>query len=310
MDVKPTHEIIDEALNRPWDIEEDLASSFYPDFREAHRRKLRPLIILTETIDRIVPGFILQLLARNEAGHSGTSGHELDPALLEKKIQERNERILEHLEIRKLLIELTREELELEDSTSLDGLEEHQLRTIYDQALRYNLSMDLQLDFIYRRLARASGKLPGFIIGKLAQMALTPFLCARITEHLPPAQAGPLARHFPDDFLSEVSLYLDADRIAPIAGYIKERTLRSVIQLMLRKHYFRNLGEINDNLERSLSLRLATELKNPGDIARVFSFMNNIELMNEIFSSYGAGQKEEVRQSLAELDPPKAQMLK
>ena len=74
---------------------------------------------------------------------------------------------------------------------------------------------------------------------------------------------------------------------------------------MLVKDYFHNLALVNDVNEESLSVRLSLRVKNAHQVAKVISFMQNMDRIKLLAGKYDPGFRKKIADNLIHLSPEK-----
>ncbi|MCK9247643.1 MAG: hypothetical protein M0P31_01500 [Solirubrobacteraceae bacterium] len=94
-----------------------------------------------------------------------------------------------------------------------------------------------------RKVAFAAKAVPGAIAARLAQIALGPVLCARVTGLLDPRKAVDIARRVPDAFLADIAVELDPRRAATVIAAIPVDTIARVARILSGRRAWVEMGQ-------------------------------------------------------------------
>lgn len=125
---------------------------------------------------------------------------------------------------------------------------------------------------VYEGMARTTRFIPNFLLGKLSA-GMSPYVLARVTEHLEPKAAAALSKAYEPALLAEISLHLSAQLAANIASHTDVDTLTAITSLLAKKGLARRLGEISDALDEQLLGKLVDRIGDPERIAAVAAHM-------------------------------------
>ncbi len=137
---------------------------------------------------------------------------------------------------------------------------------------------------LYESMAKTTRFVPGFLLGKLSQ-GLSPYVLARITEHLEPKNAAALSKSYEPALLAEISLHLKAELAAAIAAYTDIETLTVITETLGKKGLSRRLGEISDLLEDKMLEKLTNRIKDPERLASVAAYMTRTDKLTRLSRS-------------------------
>ena len=108
----------------------------------------------------------------------------------------------------------------------------------------------------FRRLARLSHLAPAPITAKVAEVAFSPLLGARVAAVMEPEQAIRLAARLSPRFLTDVSTRLDPVRAAPIIRGLPVRTVVDVGRRLLEREEFLPLGRFVSVVDTDVALEV------------------------------------------------------
>lgn len=189
---------------------------------------------------------------------------------------------------KKKIIEKIREDLLASDP--MDYLEElslPSLELLSRQIDAYNQRIRDEQNPIFSTMAFTTQFLPNFIVAKISQEMLTPYIVGQITNHFKPKEAAKIAMHFRKDYLGEVAIYADKKQVALITQELPFETAFSVMMEMIRKNYFARLGELADLLPPALLIQFLTRLKEKDHLLKIVEHMQNTELIRATLEKIG-----------------------
>lgn len=134
---------------------------------------------------------------------------------------------------------------------------------------------------LYETMAKATRFIPNFVLRSLSG-GLTPYVQARVTEHLEPKAAAALAKHLKSSELAEIALHLEAQVVAKVAAYQELDTLVEITNLIASKGLARKLGEISDALDERMLEKLIDRIRDPDQLASVAAHMTALEKLRNI----------------------------
>lgn len=177
----------------------------------------------------------------------------------------------------------TLKELWLTDSdlSFLESLDEGVLARLAAEVKAHSARVEASLRPLYETMARATRFIPNFMVQRLGG-SLSPYVRARITEHLEPKSAAALAKHIPPDELAEISLHLEASLVAQIAVHQDVDTLIVITGLIAQKGLARRLGEISDALDERMLEKVVERMRDPERLAQVAAHMTATEKLSRI----------------------------
>jgi len=170
----------------------------------------------------------------------------------------------------------TLKELWLTDSdlSFLEQLDPDALTRITDEVKAHSKRVQADQSAVFEGMARTTRFIPNFLLGKLSG-GLSPYVLARITEHLEPKNAAALSKAYDPALLAEISLHLDAHLAAKIASYTDLDTLTIITNTLAKKGLSRRLGEISDALDERMLEKLVARINDPERIASVAAHMTS-----------------------------------
>lgn len=134
---------------------------------------------------------------------------------------------------------------------------------------------------VYESMARATKFIPGFMLNKLGRN-MSPYVRARIAECMEPKAAASTTKHIPTDELAEISLHLDAWRVAEIAVYQDIQTLTVITDYIAERGLVRRLGEVSDALDEKLLAKLVDRMPDAERLASIAVHMTAKDKLRRI----------------------------
>jgi predicted regulator of amino acid metabolism with ACT domain len=134
---------------------------------------------------------------------------------------------------------------------------------------------------LYETMAKATRFIPNFVLRSFSGN-LTPYIQARVTEHLEPKAAAALAKDLPNPVLAEIALHLEAPVVAKVAAHQDIGTLVEITELIAKKGLARKLGEISDALDERLLEKLIERIRDPERLASVAAHMTATKKLQHI----------------------------
>lgn len=174
----------------------------------------------------------------------------------------------------------------------LDKLDSGELELLAKEIDDYNSRTRENQKPVYQTMAFTSQFLPNFMVAKISQEMLTPYIIGQVTNHFKPKDAAKIAVHFRKDFLGEVSVYAEKSHLALITQELPFDTAFSVFQEMLKKEYYSRIGELADLLPAELLVRFLKKFPDHGEIEKIIHHMQNTELVSEVLKKVGYDSRE------------------
>lgn len=134
---------------------------------------------------------------------------------------------------------------------------------------------------VYEVMAKATRFIPNFMLAKLSN-GLTPYIMARICEHLDPKSATALSKNYDAATLAEIALHLDTQLVAAIAKLQDLDTLLSVTEALIKKGLYRRLAEVSDALDDNILQKMVERIRDPERIAAVASHMQSMSKLTSL----------------------------
>jgi len=140
---------------------------------------------------------------------------------------------------------------------------------------------------IFSTMAFATQFLPNFLVAKLSQEMLTPYIVGQVTNHFKPKEAARIALHFRKDFLGEVAIHADKNQVALITQELPFDVACQVMMEMVRKDYFARLGELADLLPVGLLVRFLMQFEQKAHLQKILEHMKDTELIQAVLKKIG-----------------------
>jgi hypothetical protein len=189
-----------------------------------------------------------------------------------------------------------------EDLAYLSKLDAGEIKDLSEQIEQYQSRVEEAQKPIYQTMAFATQFLPNFLVAKISQEMLTPFVIGQVTNCFKPKDAAKIATHFRKEFLGEVALYADRKHTAAITVELPFDIAYGVMTEMIRKGYFSRLGELADELPESLLMRFLQKFTSPSDVAKIAMHMTNTGMIQSIFSKEKEDRRNAVIAELKRMD--------
>jgi hypothetical protein len=133
----------------------------------------------------------------------------------------------------------------------------------------------------FSTLAVISGILPKYLSAKIAQEMLGPRMVARMTSYIPAKRAIAIAQLLRIDFLSEVAIHLEPDRVVEIIEGSPNFMLINICRKLLEKGLFDIVGAFSDHLSKQKLKVLSEKLDDPHGLVQIAQKMQNKERIIE-----------------------------
>ena len=153
---------------------------------------------------------------------------------------------------------------------------------------------------VYKVMASACKFVPNFIIAKLAQDYLSPYIIGQVTPYLDPKAAAAIGKAIRSDYLGKTTMYVAPEITAQIATNMGMPHIYNVFEEMDKMGYYHRLGEITDFLaEKEI---LAILKKNPGTnlLYKTVQYMKNEKIIRVIAKNVSAEDKRIIHDKLEE----------
>jgi len=160
------------------------------------------------------------------------------------------------------------------DLTFLHDLEPAMLARITSEVQAADQRLKAGQHALFESIAKVTRYIPNFLLSKFSG-SLSPYVMAKITEHLEPKEAASLSKLYEPTLLAEISLHLDAKFAAAIASYTDVDTLTIITETLAKKGLSRRLGEISDALDEKLLGKLVERIGDPEKLASVAAHMTS-----------------------------------
>lgn len=135
----------------------------------------------------------------------------------------------------------------------------------------------------FRRIAKLAASVPAPLSARIAQMALTPLLGARVAAVMEPTLAVKLAQSLDVSYLADLSAVLDPLRAESIIARMPgDKVVEIGATLIDRKHYFA-LGRFVSVIEPDIAMRVV-EHADGLDLLQVALFADDVEALDRLVS--------------------------
>ena len=151
---------------------------------------------------------------------------------------------------------------------------------------------------VFKIMATATAFLPNFLISKLAQEMLTPYLVAQVTNHLSPRDAAKIGVYFEKPFLGEVALYAEIQHVAAITKEMPFDVAFTILDNMLKKNYHHRIAQIADRLPIDLLVRFLAKFKDAEPVAKIMQYMENTATIDAVFGKESPERKALIQEVL------------
>jgi uncharacterized protein YqgC (DUF456 family) len=259
------NELLEDQI--PPGVDADLVP-FYQQLASEKRNNIEPLLKFIEGALSLIPGFLRDnLLKKAEESDSG------------KQLPDYTEFCHE------LARETGKHYFQAEDLSTLihdacgihppAGLVLEELQEVYCRSIYHEKQFDSALDVVYRRMAHVAQMLPNFLVGPIAQLALSPYIGAKVTEYLTDKKASELVKYFRDDFLGELVLHLSSQKTAMVASLMQFRRVAAIMNYMLEREYYPHMAAVLESAPENLIRKLVGELQDLNHRLGVIRFLDN-----------------------------------
>ncbi len=258
---------------------------YFDGLRDQRRQSVEPVIQFLATANNMLPGFIIDLLAKRFKPTDSTYSYDLVDFEQEfGHILDSEQKILPQI----------REHSKAELPEFLHKSNKAQLRLVLYYVLFFNREIDYYLEETYEKFAGYTKWIPDLFVVKIAEVALTPFICARIANHLEDRQAGNMVKLFKDDFLGELVPHMNSEKVARVIPHVKINRVYMVIGYMISKSYYNNLAEILSLVRQDLVVPLAQGVNRHEDRVAILTNVKEPGLRDLILSSLSQPEREDL----------------
>lgn len=191
---------------------------------------------------------------------------------------------------------LTNEDLSFLAPLGEEGVEK--LQRILDEYIHKNYEEQKP---VYQTMAFTTGFLPNFIVAKIAQEMLNPYIVGQVTNYLTPKDAARIAQNFQLSYLAEVALYADRLHLSKITQELPFEMAYKIMKIMINKGYFARIGELADHLSENLLKRFLERFDNPEEVAKIMIHMENLNVIYAVFRTEKLTRVHSVTNALRDL---------
>jgi hypothetical protein len=153
-------------------------------------------------------------------------------------------------------------EAEPEELEYLQYVAPHDIRDLREQVTVAVFDADRQM---LQRLASAAKLIPTKLAAAVAQQALGPLLCARVTGMLDPPRAVDIAARLPTEFLADLAVQLDPRRASRVVAEIPPQQIGEITAELAGREEYIAMGGFVGHLPEA-ALRAATEAVDDEDL--------------------------------------------
>lgn len=191
---------------------------------------------------------------------------------------------------------LTEEDLSFLEKLGEEGIDK--LQKAIDAYIQRNYEEQKP---VYQTMAFATGLLPNFIVAKLAQEMLNPYIVGQVTNYLKPKDAAKISQNFNYTYLAEVALHADRLHLSKITQELPFEMAYKIMRIMIDKGYFARIGELADNLPESLLKRFLERFDDPQEVAKIMIHMENMNIIYAVYRTERPGRRDAVMDALRRL---------
>lgn len=167
------------------------------------------------------------------------------------------------------------------DLTFLESGDPALLAGVVAEVQAHRARVEESLRPVYETMAKATRFVPAFMAHKLGGN-MSPYVRARVTEHLDPKAAAGLAKHIPPDDLAEISLHLDPQLVARVAAHQDVATLSVITTLIAERGLVKRLGEVADALDERLLTKLIDSMPKAERLAAIATHMQDMDKLARV----------------------------
>lgn len=153
---------------------------------------------------------------------------------------------------------------------------------------------------VYKTMAAVTRFVPNFVIARVGG-TLPPYVMAQVTHHLDVKSAAGMAKLFEPELLGEVALHIHAELAGQISSKVSFKQLCAVMDVMRTRGFFRKLGEVSDQVDPELLARVAAQLKDPADTARITMHMQDMDRVQTVAQRLPGRVVQAIAEELARL---------
>ncbi|WP_067435887.1 hypothetical protein [Nocardioides jensenii] len=133
----------------------------------------------------------------------------------------------------------------------------------------------------FRRIAKLAGAVPAPLSARIAQLALSPLLGARVAAVMEPDVAVKLAGHLSSTYLADLATALDPVRAAPILGRIPSATVLEVGRTLVERKEYVALGRFVSVIEADTALGVVRAATGR-DLLQVALFAEDLDALDTL----------------------------
>ena len=209
----------------------------------------------------------------------------------------------QHMREKHAIIANIRELLVSENQMAyLDSLPEEDLHRHEQEIQNYIQKVEDEAKPLYKVCALTTKFVPNFILAKMGQDYLSPFIISQITIYMDPKAAAGIGKSFRPDYLGEVTIYTKPELSAVIGSHMGMPHIFNIYKEMLRKGFFLRAAEIADLQPDKDLIAVTQKADNPGHSAKVLRYMKNPAKIRLVKSSFSAAFRAEVEVELKKLE--------
>ncbi len=204
-------------------------------------------------------------------------------------------RLLVQAELTKLASELRVDVAEVEVLADLTRDELAELRAMVSNALF------APHEHRFTRFAAMSRLVPAGVAAKIAELALGPFLTARVAAVTEPELAVRMAGHISPEFMALMSPHLDPAKIADILDGLPEEMIVDVGKRLVTAHEHIAMGRFMSQVPVGVSVRVVEEAA-PLELLQVALLTDDADALDRVIRELPDQRLEEVLVAAAEAD--------
>lgn len=133
----------------------------------------------------------------------------------------------------------------------------------------------------FRRIAKVAASVPAPLSAKIAQMALSPLLGARVAAVMEPAVAVKLAGSLGTTYLADLSVALDPVRAEPIIAKIPVGLIQEIGALLVERQEYFALGRFVSVIEPDTALEVVRDASGR-DLLQIALFADDLEALDAL----------------------------
>lgn len=126
---------------------------------------------------------------------------------------------------------------------------------------------------VLQRSLHASKLLPTALLAAIGEGALGPLLCARVSEQMSVPRLASICRHVSPSFMAAVSVHMDSDRLAEMAGALPLPIIYGITRELVARREFITLGEVIERLPPEVIRPVVTQLHDGEAVLRTCFFV-------------------------------------